>query len=134
MKTLVLLIGDDGGAGRRLLNALTRTAPAFHVELVDGRADIETLHTPAVILLDLKLSKQPAFEILRWLRSDYRYQKLPVFVLATETANHNVNEAYALGANSCFLTDEAGERLEHIAEGIAAYVSLMPAMDCAASG
>jgi DNA-binding NarL/FixJ family response regulator len=134
MKDLILLIGDDGGTDRRLLDALARTAPAFHVERVDERAGIETLHIPAVILLDLKLSKQPAFEILRWLRSDHRYQRLPVFVLASETANHNVNEAYALGANSCFLTDEAGERLEHIAEGIAAYVSLMPLLDCAASG
>ena len=108
MKNLILLVSDDKSTGRQLLPVLARTAaPAFRVEVADSRAGIEALRIPSVILLDLMLSNEPAFDVLRWLRSDRRYKELPVFVLGSEDASHRVNEAYALGANSCLLKDSA---------------------------
>jgi DNA-binding response OmpR family regulator len=135
MKNLILLVSDDKSTGRQLLPVLARTAaPAFRVEVADSRAGIEALRIPSVILLDLMLSNEPAFDVLRWLRSDRRYKELPVFVLGSEDASHRVNEAYALGANSCLLKDSAGEELERIAEGLAAYANLIPSIDCASCG
>jgi DNA-binding NarL/FixJ family response regulator len=55
-----------------------------------------------------------------------------VFVLGSEDANHRVNEAYALGANSCLLKDSAEADLERLAEGLAAYAHSMPGMEYAA--
>jgi CheY-like chemotaxis protein len=90
------------------------------VDLVDSRAGIEALRTPSVILLDL--SKERAFDVLRWLRTDQRYKQVPVFVLTPRT--DDVTNAYALGANSCLLK-QPSQALEPIAEGIAAYASLV---------
>ena len=132
MKNLILLVSDDRGAGFQLLPVLARTAaPAFQVELADSRAGIEAWHTPTVILLDLTLSKEPACDVLRWLKCDRRYKELPVFVLGSEESSQHVNEAYALGANSCLLKASAEAEFERIAEGLAAYANLVPAMDCA---
>jgi DNA-binding response OmpR family regulator len=122
MSNLILLIGDDDRADRPLKLALARMAPQFRVELVNSRAGIEALRTPSVILLDLKLSREPAFELLRWLRTDHRYKPVPVFALAPHT--DDVTNAYALGANSCLLR-QPSQGLEPIAQGIAAYASLL---------
>jgi phosphoserine phosphatase RsbU/P len=128
MKNLILLVSDDGATNRQLRLAVTRTAAAaLRVEVADSRARIEALRTPRVILLDLMLSKEPAFDVLRWLRSEERYKELPVFVLGSEDASNHVNEAYALGANSCLLKDSAGEQFQRIAEGLATYANLVPA-------
>jgi DNA-binding response OmpR family regulator len=121
MTNVILLVSDEDRADCPLQSALTRTAPEFQVELVDNRAGIEAFRTPSVILLDL--SQQRAFDVLRWLRTDQRYQQVPVFVLAPRT--DDVINAYALGANSCFLKQSAKEGLEPIAQGIAAYASLI---------
>jgi DNA-binding response OmpR family regulator len=120
MTNVILLVSDEDRADCPLKLALTRTAPEFRVELVDSRAGIESLRTPSVILLDL--SQERAFDVLRWLRTDPRYKQVPVFVLAPQT--DDVINAYALGANSCLLKQPAQE-LEPIAQGIAAYASLI---------
>lgn len=97
MSNLVLVISEDGQQDGQLRSALTRTASHCQVEFAASRAEIPTTHRPSLILLDLMLSREPAFDVLRWLRSEQRYQQIPVFVLGSE-----------------------------IAQGIAAYASLMP--------
>jgi DNA-binding response OmpR family regulator len=121
MTNSILLVSDDDRADCPLQLALTRTAPQFGVELVNSRAGIEALRTPSVILLDL--SQERALDVLRWLRTDRRYEQVPVFVLSPQT--DDVTNAYALGANSCLLKQPAQEGLEPIAQGIAAYASLI---------
>jgi CheY-like chemotaxis protein len=121
MTNVILLVSDEDRAACPLQRALTRTAPEFRVELVDSCAGIETLRTPSVILLDL--SQERAFHVLRWLRTDPRYKQVPVFVLAPRT--DDVTNAYALGANSCLLKQSSQAGLEPIAQGIAAYASLI---------
>jgi CheY-like chemotaxis protein len=121
MTNLILLVSDEDRADCPLQRALTRTAPEFRVELVDSREGIEALRTPSVILLDL--SQERALDVLRWLRTDPRYKQIPVFVLAPQA--DDVTNAYALGANSCLLKQSAREGLEPIAQGIAAYASLI---------
>jgi CheY-like chemotaxis protein len=125
MTNLILLVSDDDCGDCPLQLALTKTAPEFGVELVDSRAGIEALRTPSVILLDLKLSREPALDVLRWLRTEPRYKHVPVFVLTPRTVD--ATNAYALGANSCLLRQSAQEGLEPIAQGIAAYASLIAA-------
>ena len=66
---------------------------------------------------------EPAFDILRWLRAEPRFKQVPVFVLAPQSVD--VNEAYALGANSCFIRNQRDAELEPIMDGIAAYASLI---------
>jgi CheY-like chemotaxis protein len=120
MTNLILLVTDEDRADCPLERALTKTASEFRVELVDNREGIEALCTPSVILLDL--SQERALDVLRWLRTDSRYKQVPVFVLAPQA--DDVTNAYALGANSCLLKKPA-QGLEPIAQGIAAYASLI---------
>jgi DNA-binding NarL/FixJ family response regulator len=127
MTNLIVLVSDDSGADRQLRLALIRTAPVCRLERATNRAEIEALHTPSLVLLDLRLSQEPAFDILRWLRAQRRYKEVPIFALTPQTVD--VNDAYALGANSCFLQSSAQEGLEPIADGIAAYASLVAESD-----
>ncbi len=106
--------------------ALTETAPQCQVEFVCSREEIPPAYRPSLILLDLMLSREPAFEVLRWLRAEQRYQHTPVFVLGSEIVDHDVNEAYSLGANSCLLMKSVRDGFDQLAQGIAAYASLIP--------
>ncbi len=123
MTNLILLISEDAGADRQLRQVFTTTAPSCRLEFAANLAEIETLPTPGVILLDFVYSPKPGFEILRWLRAEQRFKEVPVFVLAPQT--FDASEAYALGANSCFIQDQARGGLEPIVSGIAAYASLI---------
>lgn len=55
---------------------------------------------PDLILLDLKLPKVDGFDVVRWIRRQPGFSKIPVVVLTSSDAIRDVNRAYALGANS----------------------------------
>jgi CheY-like chemotaxis protein len=122
MTNLILLVSDEDWADSPLKLALTKVASKFRVESVKTPAEIEILPQPSVVLMDLKQSREPVFDVLRWLRSDRRYRQTPVFVLAPRT--DDIANAYALGANSCLLK-QPSQGVETIAQGIAAYASLI---------
>ena len=121
----ILLVSDDTTI-EHLRSALTRAASSHTLALVRTKHDIEKAPMPALILLDLVSQSDSPFELLRWLRSDERYQKTPVFALASSNVKERIDEAYALGANSCILRESESAGFDHIAHGIATYVSLRP--------
>jgi DNA-binding response OmpR family regulator len=125
MSNFILVISDDRNPDSQLRLALTKTAPQCQVEFVASRDEIPPTHPPSLILLDLMLSREPAFDVLRWLRSEQRYRHTPVFVLGSEVVDQDVNEAYSLGANSCLLVKSVSDGFDQIAQGIAAYASLI---------
>src|SRR6185503_2037849 len=63
----------------------------------------EEFPLPDLLLLDLKMPRVNGFEVLRWIRSKPSLSSLRVIVLTSSERIKDVNEAYALGANS-FLT------------------------------
>jgi DNA-binding NarL/FixJ family response regulator len=126
MSNLVLLISDDVDTDRELRIALTKTTPACQLKAVRSRMEINASSSPSVILLDLTLSQDPAFDVLRWLRTDQRYKDVPVFVLGSQIIEQEVSTAYALGANACLLKQAVPDDIGPIAQGIAAYASLLP--------
>ncbi len=107
MNNLVLVISDDCKPGGQLRSVLTKTASQCQVQFAASRAEIPAAHRPSLILLDLMLSREPAFDVLRWLRSEQRYQQIPVFVLGSKIVDRDVNEAYSLGADSCLRMEPA---------------------------
>ena len=129
MSNLIVLMSDEAGGNNRLSLALTRTAPECQVAFAGSRDKIKALRTPALILLDLMLSGESAFDVLRWLRSEQRYRETPIFVLGARVADPGVNEAYALGANSCLLKGPEPEAIATLAQSIATYASLMSSVD-----
>jgi CheY-like chemotaxis protein len=127
MSNTILVISDDRSTGSELALVLRGISPECEVEFAENRDDVGRSRAPSVILLDLTLSCEPAFDVLRWLRADQRYRAVPVFALGSEILAHDANEAYALGANSCLMRRSAREDFGPLAHGIAAYASLVPA-------
>jgi CheY-like chemotaxis protein len=88
---------------------------------------MQAQQAPCLILLDLMLSSESPFEVLRWLRAEPRFRHVPVFILGSKVVDHAIDEAYALGANSCLLKESELNGFETIIRAIAAYVGLIGA-------
>jgi CheY-like chemotaxis protein len=127
----ILVVSDDSGTDRQLRRAFKKTAPACSVRVVRSRKELDELHPPSLIILDLMLSSEAPFDVLRWLRTEPRYKQAPVFVLGSEIVDHEIDEAYALGANSCFLKETEPQGLKKIAGAMATYVGLISTPGCA---
>lgn len=55
---------------------------------------------PSIILLDLNLPGTDGREVLGMIKADPDLQKIPVIVLTTSSAEQDVEQCYAAGANS----------------------------------
>ena len=56
---------------------------------------------PGMMILDIKMPQRDGFEVLDWTRRQQpAFRRLPIVVLATSCASHDVDRAYELGANS----------------------------------
>jgi two-component system, response regulator len=55
---------------------------------------------PLVTLMDLKLPKVPALDVLRKVRSDARTRRLPVVILTSSNEEQDIAAGYDLGVNS----------------------------------
>ncbi|MFZ2300646.1 MAG: response regulator [Gallionella sp.] len=55
---------------------------------------------PSIILLDLNLPGTDGREVLRMIKTDPNLQKIPVVVLTTSSAEQDIEQCYAAGANS----------------------------------
>ena len=55
---------------------------------------------PVLVLLDLGLPRTDGFEVLRWLRQQAAFIRLPVVVLTGSLSMKDASLAYQLGANS----------------------------------
>ena len=62
-----------------------------------GRSNIEF---PKLILLDLKMPKVSGMQVLKQVKSDPIYKSIPVVMLTSSSEEPDVEECFALGANS----------------------------------
>ena len=113
-RSINILLVEDNQAHARLV---TRGISAQRVQnriqhVVDGAAALDYLlqrppydnrdehPTPDIILLDLQLPKVNGLEVLRQVKSDDRLKTIPVIILTTSSADSDIDQAYALHANS----------------------------------
>jgi CheY-like chemotaxis protein len=80
------------------LNVVTDGAQA--IAYLRGEPPFEDSRRPDLILLDLKLPVKDGHEVLREVKSDPFLRGIPIVVLTTSAAEHDVREAYELHANS----------------------------------
>jgi CheY-like chemotaxis protein len=64
------------------------------------RGDYAKAPEPDLVLLDLNLPRKHGFEVLRDIKADAALKHIPVIVLTTSSAAHDVRKSYDLNANS----------------------------------
>lgn len=107
----ILLVDDDRDELDVALRALRRAGLEARVEVArDGQEALELLGLegeaagaplrPRVVFLDLKMPRVDGWEVLRRLRSSEATDAIPVVVLSSSDQAEDVEQSYALGANS----------------------------------
>jgi two-component system response regulator len=111
-KPRVLLVEDNPGDIRLTQEALKESQMDIHLDVVsDGEQAIDFLMKrskyadsirPHIILLDLNLPKKNGIEVLKEIKAHDSLKKIPVIVLTTSDADHDISKAYSLHAN-CYI-------------------------------
>ena len=126
-----LAFAEAGGAHR--LHAVGDGAEALDYLLARGRhADRDGADLPALVLLDLNLPRLDGREVLQAIRADPATRALQVVVLTTSAEPRDVDQAYALGANSYIQKPVEFERFVEAVRQIGRYwleLNLAPGRD-----
>lgn len=99
----ILIIEDDD-----ILSSIYKKKfekSGFEVEVAsDGQAGFYRIHElrPAVVLLDLMLPQMNGVELLKKIRAQKRFEKLPIFVFTNAFISDYAQEAARSGANQVF--------------------------------
>jgi two-component system response regulator len=104
---------DDNPADIDLIREiLSGSKQHYHVSsVVDGEQGTAFLHheagysesrSPDLVVLDLNLPGKDGRTVLKELKSDPKFSKIPIIVFTTSQASSDITTSYELGAN-CYL-------------------------------
>jgi CheY-like chemotaxis protein len=108
----ILLVEDSENDVEMTLEAFSEYHLANQVDVVrDGAEALDYIFCreeyaqrrsgpPAVVLLDIKLPKLNGIEVLRDIRADARYTKLPVVMLTSSREEPDLRKCYDLACNA----------------------------------
>jgi len=66
----------------------------------EGKFANRSPEPPAVLLLDIKMPRMDGIEVLRVIRTDARFKKLPVVMLTSSREEPDLKTCYELGVNA----------------------------------
>lgn len=98
----ILIVEDDLVVADIYRNKFS--VEGFQVETAsDGQAGLDSLRVfqPDAMILDLMLPKISGVDVMRKVRSDAAFQKLPIFVFSNTYLTNMVQEAWKAGATKC---------------------------------
>lgn len=111
-KPRILLVEDNPADIRLTKEALKESDSEIILDVVtDGEEALDFLfmrnnqrsaQRPDIILLDLNLPKRTGLEVLKEIKANESLLKIPVIVLTTSDAYHDIARAYAAHAN-CYI-------------------------------
>ncbi len=91
-------------------------------------ADRNVYGVPALVLLDLKMPRATGFEVLKWIRANPKLGQVPVVVLSGSELREDIEQAYAVGANSYIVKPLGFEALVQLVKSInAGWIAALPA-------
>ncbi|QBY07097.1 response regulator (plasmid) [Deinococcus metallilatus] len=109
----MLLVEDSGADVFLMQEAFEEVSPQVRLHLAsDGvealaflrrQGEFADAPRPDLVLLDLNLPRKSGLEVLAEVRGDAGLCALPVMVLSTSDARHDVKRAYELGVNAYML-------------------------------
>jgi len=115
-------IAFSEAGGEHQLAVVTDGAEAVDYLLGRGRhAARAGAELPMLVLLDLNLPKLDGREVLEAIRANEATRKLPVVVLTTSAEPFDVDQVYALGANSYIQKPVEFERFVDVVRQIGLY-------------
>ena len=137
----ILLVEDNRGDIRLTQEALKESQLKIHLDVVtDGEQAVDFLMkrnqyteavTPHIILLDLNLPKKNGLEVLKEVKAHETLKKIPVILLTTSDAEHDIAKAYNLHVNCYILKPVDFEDFSNVIKLIETYwfntVQLSPA-------
>ncbi len=71
---------------------------------------------PVLIVLDIELARAEEFILLKKLKSEPRYQVIPVVVIGTLNDSADLNQCYGLQANACLIKPASENELKTLIE------------------
>jgi CheY-like chemotaxis protein len=101
----VMLVDDDDVA-RHIVRRLIEREGHTVLEAEDGQAALAALEqgtTPDCIVLDLMMPRVGGVDVLRRMRSDPRWQQIPVVLMTALDEGREVEEARAMGFRRHFI-------------------------------
>lgn len=87
------------------------------IDYLGGRgefADRSRFPLPVLVLLDLKLPRVGGLEVLKWIRDQAELETTVVIMLTSSQKRSDIQQAYALGANSYLVKPSSVLELERI--------------------
>ena len=98
----ILIIEDDQIVAKVYRNKLA--AQGYQTEVaLDGETGLKTMRSfqPDLIVLDLMLPKMSGVDVIRQVRSESEFSKLPIIVFSNTYLTNMVQLAWKAGANKC---------------------------------
>jgi CheY-like chemotaxis protein len=129
-----IVIAEDNGPDVILINEALRAA-GVRIEIrvfPDGEDCVRYLRSspdpPSAIILDLNLPRLDGFEVLRVVRGEPRYARVPVAVLTSSRQEEDKRKAFDLGANA-FITkpSKLDEFLTNVGQAVRSLLAANPA-------
>ena len=108
----ILIVDDSPKDVELAISALAQKNLANEVDVAeDGEEALDYLYKrgrfadnesglPAVILLDIKMPKMDGIECLKLIRSEPKFNLIPVIMVTSSREERDLVESYRLGANS----------------------------------
>lgn len=117
----ILLVEDGRGDALLIKKAFRQSNIPSEITLaLSGEEALEVVnnstHLPDIIVLDLNLPGMNGKQVLRTLKEDTKYRRIPVIILSSSKAKSDVTECYDLHANSYIVKPHDIESLCHITE------------------
>ena len=99
---MTILVADDNDLSRELMRELLEQWGHVILEAVNGRHAWELIRecAPDLVFLDLQMPLQDGFGFIRELRSDSRFQNLPVVAVTASAMIGDRERAIAAGFDS----------------------------------
>jgi len=96
-KTILFI--EDEERLRKIISSILEEANYRVLNASDGEIGIKILEeeNPDLILLDLILPKKDGFDVLEYLKSDKKLQKIPVVVSTNLEEKHDIERAMSYG-------------------------------------
>lgn len=113
-KPLEILLVEDNLADVRLLAEVLKEGKDYHrmnvvtngveaMSYLNRKGKFSDAPRPDIILLDLNLPKKDGREVLKEIKSDKKFKRIPVVVLTTSDSEEDISKSYEYHAN-CYIT------------------------------